>query len=350
MLVIPALAIVAALIAVRRSSSRCSARTRSTSIVDMYHGAFGTWFSWQNTLSARRAADAHRAVHRAAGAARPGRSSAAKARSLLGGARRRRRPALALHGAPPLVVQLAMARRRHDRRRPLDRARRAACSTTAASTRRSPACCWSTSRIALFNHWSKGRCAIRRASTSRRPIRSAPPTCSAPFPALDVHWGLVFGVVVCVLCCILMNHTTFGFARRIVGGNVRAAKVAGLGRRPAHPHHLLARPALRPASPAWSRSPPSRARANATSRSPATATPGSWSRSSPATIRSPSSRSRSCSAASMPAAACCSAGSTCPTPRSSCCRASSSSSILASETLYGRFTHLPARRSVPADG
>jgi ABC-type uncharacterized transport system permease subunit len=32
----------------------------------MYQGAFGTWFSWQNTLTARGAADPDRAVHGAA--------------------------------------------------------------------------------------------------------------------------------------------------------------------------------------------------------------------------------------------------------------------------------------------
>jgi simple sugar transport system permease protein len=44
----------------------------------------------------------------------------------------------------------------------------------------------------------------------------------------DVHYGLLFGLVACLLCWILMHHTTFGFAARVVGGNVRAAKVAGL--------------------------------------------------------------------------------------------------------------------------
>jgi simple sugar transport system permease protein len=45
---------------------------------------------------------------------------------------------------------------------------------------------------------------------------------------MDVHWGLAIGVVYCVLAYILMDHSTFGFAARMVGGNVRAAQVAGL--------------------------------------------------------------------------------------------------------------------------
>ncbi len=47
-------------------------------------------------------------------------------------------------------------------------------------------------------------------------------------PGLDVHWGLAFGVVACVLAWLLLDHTTFGFATRMAGGNVRAAQVAGL--------------------------------------------------------------------------------------------------------------------------
>ena len=44
----------------------------------------------------------------------------------------------------------------------------------------------------------------------------------------DVHVGLLFGVVLCVLSYLLMYHTTFGFAARMVGGNMRAAQAAGL--------------------------------------------------------------------------------------------------------------------------
>lgn len=47
-------------------------------------------------------------------------------------------------------------------------------------------------------------------------------------PGLDVHWGLVYGVVVCLIAYVLMEHTTFGFAARMAGGNIRAAQAAGL--------------------------------------------------------------------------------------------------------------------------
>ena len=48
-------------------------------------------------------------------------------------------------------------------------------------------------------------------------------------PGTDVHWGLVFGVIAAaILSYILIYHTVFGFAARVAGGNIRAAKVVGL--------------------------------------------------------------------------------------------------------------------------
>lgn len=47
-------------------------------------------------------------------------------------------------------------------------------------------------------------------------------------PGTSVHWGLVFGVAACALAYVLMRRTTFGFAVDILGGNVRAAQMAGL--------------------------------------------------------------------------------------------------------------------------
>ncbi len=47
-------------------------------------------------------------------------------------------------------------------------------------------------------------------------------------PGTDLHWGLTFGIVACVLSWVLMHHTVFGFSSQIAGGNVRAAQIAGL--------------------------------------------------------------------------------------------------------------------------
>ena len=47
-------------------------------------------------------------------------------------------------------------------------------------------------------------------------------------PGMEVHWGLAWGLVACVLAYILLRHTVFGFAVATVGGNPRAAQMAGL--------------------------------------------------------------------------------------------------------------------------
>jgi general nucleoside transport system permease protein len=49
-----------------------------------------------------------------------------------------------------------------------------------------------------------------------------------PIPGTTVHWGLAAGLVLAVVLHILMTRTTFGFAARMTGGNVRAAQAQGL--------------------------------------------------------------------------------------------------------------------------
>jgi general nucleoside transport system permease protein len=44
----------------------------------------------------------------------------------------------------------------------------------------------------------------------------------------DVHWGLVVGVLACVAAGIWLRITPSGFALRAVGGNLRAAQLVGL--------------------------------------------------------------------------------------------------------------------------
>jgi general nucleoside transport system permease protein len=45
---------------------------------------------------------------------------------------------------------------------------------------------------------------------------------------MDVHWGLVLGVLACVGLSLWMRWTASGFAMRVVGGNPRAAQLVGL--------------------------------------------------------------------------------------------------------------------------
>ncbi len=43
-----------------------------------------------------------------------------------------------------------------------------------------------------------------------------------------IHYGLIYGVVACIIAYFLIQRTTFGFAARTAGGNVKAARIAGL--------------------------------------------------------------------------------------------------------------------------
>lgn len=44
----------------------------------------------------------------------------------------------------------------------------------------------------------------------------------------DVHWGFALGVTACLLLAVWMRFTASGFAMRVVGGNPRAAQLVGL--------------------------------------------------------------------------------------------------------------------------
>jgi len=82
--------------------------------------------------------------------------------------------------------------------------------------------------VALFNHFVEGplRDPASLNKPSTHPIGDA--NMLGNFPGLDVHWGLGYGLIFCVAMYILVRHTTWGFGLRIVGGNARAARLAGL--------------------------------------------------------------------------------------------------------------------------
>ncbi len=44
----------------------------------------------------------------------------------------------------------------------------------------------------------------------------------------DIHWGLVLGVIACVAAGLWLRQTASGFAVRVVGGNPRTAQLVGL--------------------------------------------------------------------------------------------------------------------------
>ncbi|RWO63808.1 MAG: ABC transporter permease [Mesorhizobium sp.] len=82
--------------------------------------------------------------------------------------------------------------------------------------------------IALMNHLVEGP--LRDPASLNKP--STEPLAEAyrigNIPGIDVHWGLVVGIIACILSWLLIEKTRWGFAARIAGGNVRAAQVQGL--------------------------------------------------------------------------------------------------------------------------
>jgi simple sugar transport system permease protein len=82
--------------------------------------------------------------------------------------------------------------------------------------------------IALMNHLVEGP--LRDPASLNKPS-TAPLADSlrvGNIPGWDVHWGLALGIVACIFAWVLIDRTTWGFAARIAGGNVRAAQVQGL--------------------------------------------------------------------------------------------------------------------------
>jgi ABC-type uncharacterized transport system permease subunit len=82
--------------------------------------------------------------------------------------------------------------------------------------------------IALLNHLVEGP--LRDPASLNKPstLPIGDDNMLGNLPGLDVHWGLAFGLGACLLAWFLMQRTTFGFAARMVGGNVRAALLNGL--------------------------------------------------------------------------------------------------------------------------
>ncbi|OJG01549.1 ABC transporter permease [Pararhizobium antarcticum] len=82
--------------------------------------------------------------------------------------------------------------------------------------------------IALMNHVIEGPlrdpASLNKPSTAPLP----PEYLLGNIPGMDVNWGLVIGILACILSWILIEATSFGFAARIAGGNVRAAQIQGL--------------------------------------------------------------------------------------------------------------------------
>jgi ABC-type uncharacterized transport system permease subunit len=82
--------------------------------------------------------------------------------------------------------------------------------------------------IALMNQFIEGP--LRDPASLNKPSTTPLPTqyMLGNMPGMDVNWGLAIGVAACIVSWVLIEATSFGFAARIAGGNVRAAQIQGL--------------------------------------------------------------------------------------------------------------------------
>lgn len=82
--------------------------------------------------------------------------------------------------------------------------------------------------IGLFKHFVEGP--MRDPASLNKPSTLPLPESNllGMMPGYEVHWGLVWGVLACVLAGVWLYGTTHGFSTRVVGGNARAARLVGL--------------------------------------------------------------------------------------------------------------------------
>ena len=222
--VIPALALTTSLV-LFGAFVALSGRSPSDLYYLMYQGAFGTWFSWQNTLT--RSAPLILTALCTALPAQLGMVIIGGEGALLVGALAATAAALAMPLAPPLLVQTAMMLAamisgglwialagglRHYR----------GVNETISSL------LLVYIALAILNQLVEGpmRDPTSLNKPSTREIGAA--NMLGSIPGTDIHWGFEFGIIAALFAYVLIYHTVFGFAARVAGGNIRAAKVVGL--------------------------------------------------------------------------------------------------------------------------
>jgi general nucleoside transport system permease protein len=192
---------------------------------EMMRGAFGTWFSFQNTL--QRASPLLLTALCTALPARCGLVVIGGEGAFVMGGLAAGAAGVALAGSPPFVVLAAMFLAGAAVGGlwiggvGLLRVKRGVNETISSLL-------LTYVGIALLNHFVEGPLrdpeSLNKPST--RHIGEA--NMVGPIPGLDVHWGLVAGVLACLAAYVLMQRTVFGFSASIVGGNPRAARLSGV--------------------------------------------------------------------------------------------------------------------------
>lgn len=191
----------------------------------MFRGAFGTWFSFQNTL--QRAAPLMLTALCTALPAQLGMVVIGGEGALVVGGVSAAVVGLALSQSNPYVVLTAML---------IAGALAGGAWIAAVGALRAyrgvnetiSSLLLSYIAIALMNHLVEG--ALRDPQSLNKPATRhiGEVNMLGPMPGMDVHWGLFYGVLACLVTYVLMKRTVFGFAASMAGGNMRAALLSGL--------------------------------------------------------------------------------------------------------------------------
>jgi general nucleoside transport system permease protein len=191
----------------------------------MYQGAFGSWFSWQNTLS--RAAPLILTALCTALPARMGLMIIGNEGALVVGGVAAAAAGIAAANAAPIIVQVLMAL--------AAMIAGGAWIALAGALRQWRGVNETISSllltyiaIALMNHFVEGP--LRDPSSLNKPSTwpIGDNNMIGTIPGTDVHWGLVFGIVACLVVWLYQRFTTWGFALEVIGGNPKTARMMGL--------------------------------------------------------------------------------------------------------------------------
>ncbi|MBN9087405.1 MAG: ABC transporter permease [Reyranella sp.] len=191
----------------------------------MYQGAFGTWFSWQNTLT--RAAPLILTALCTALPARMGLIIIGNEGALVMGGVAAAAAGVAVIDAPAPVVQLAMAVAAMIVGG-LWIALAGALRQWRGVNETISSLLLTYIAIALMNHFVEGP--LRDPSSLNKPSTwpIGDQNMIGTITGTDVHWGLVLGIVACLIVYVWMRFTTWGFALQVIGGNPKTARMMGL--------------------------------------------------------------------------------------------------------------------------
>lgn len=191
----------------------------------LYEGGFGSGFAWQNTLL--RAVPLILTGLAVAIPARAGMVIIGGEGALALGALLAAITGISLSGMPPLLLQISML---------LAGAFAGAVWIGLSGWLRNyrgvnetiSSLLLSYIGIALLNHFVEGPLKDPQSLNKPSTLPIGEINMIGNLPGLDVHYGLLIGVLVALVAWFALKFTTTGFALQIVGGNPRAAQIAGL--------------------------------------------------------------------------------------------------------------------------